>query len=258
MKLYIAGMGLIGVVIGLLTGASSSPVVAVILPLLFTLMTAGGNFYVVWGERQREADAPSRDRSARAKFLGGQLTVFAVGFLVGVWSGILAKLRPDLLWPVQVGRPAYAAMTPSPTFASLPVYRHLDNVLVSDGVPYAKRLELLHAMQIPAEVLSQTVSRVSSSRVLDIPALEIPAPAVSPPAVLAGGGSNVLPRPPSPKLPDIIARWDDIEFKNHFVCGDSAMWTNSTLETMRNRRELFDLSPATNRSRFGPAALPIW
>ena len=47
---FVFGLGLMALTIGFISGLSSSPVVAVLLPLLFALATAGGNLYVVFGK----------------------------------------------------------------------------------------------------------------------------------------------------------------------------------------------------------------
>lgn len=50
MIIFFTGLSLIAVLIGLLSGLATSPVVATLLPLLFALAAAGGNLYVIMGQ----------------------------------------------------------------------------------------------------------------------------------------------------------------------------------------------------------------
>ena len=95
MKTYLIGIGAMGLIIGLLSGISESPIVSVLLPLLFALITAGGNLYIVWGQKADDQDVTRRIRSERARFLGSQLVTFSSTFVMGLWCGVLAKFNSE-------------------------------------------------------------------------------------------------------------------------------------------------------------------
>lgn len=97
-SLFFLGVFLIAGVIGLLTGLTASPVVSVLIPLIFSLLTAGGAVYVERGMQPSGTKAPPGDRRKRASVLGLQLVAFSLGFLVGLWPGSAAKLHPEKVW----------------------------------------------------------------------------------------------------------------------------------------------------------------
>ena len=80
MYTYIIGVAAMGIVVGMFVGLSHSPVVGILLPLLFTLLAGGSGLYVVL----------SGD-SAKARLLGGSLVAFA--FTVAVAGVLAANVR---------------------------------------------------------------------------------------------------------------------------------------------------------------------
>lgn len=105
--LYLGILAFAGI-IGFLTGVSSSPIVATVVPIIFTVLTAGGTIYSVLGKD----DAPNQKSGhERARFLGFQLLTFALGFFLGLWSGVAVKFNPDAIWLFrQKSTPAYSSM----------------------------------------------------------------------------------------------------------------------------------------------------
>lgn len=144
-KTYLVGIAAMGMVIGLLAGASASPIVGVLLPLIFALITAGGNLYLVWGEKTAEQDLTKRHRSERAYFLGAQMVAFASTFLLGLWVGVFVKFHSGSVWLVAEGTPAYLAFADS----SPPVVRYLrfmDVTMSRDGAPFDQRQRILKSL----------------------------------------------------------------------------------------------------------------
>ncbi|MEW8437583.1 MAG: hypothetical protein AB2689_05440 [Candidatus Thiodiazotropha taylori] len=86
-RLLFYGVVLISSVIGLLVGASTNPIAHIVLPLIFSLITAGGIvFVVVSKDNQQDKDTPS-ERATRARLTGLQLVAFSIGFLPSLWLG---------------------------------------------------------------------------------------------------------------------------------------------------------------------------
>lgn len=92
-----AALIVFGLIVGLLTGISQSPVVAVLLPLIFSLATAGGAVYIARAPQKSDA-LLGPTMAARASLLAGQLLAFSLGFLPGLWLGVDAKLSPGAYW----------------------------------------------------------------------------------------------------------------------------------------------------------------
>ncbi len=88
-----------GLMIGTLTGISQSPVVAVLLPLVFSLATAGGAVYIARAPQKSDA-LLGPTMPARARLLAVQLLAFSAGFLPGLWLGVDAKFSPSAYWAV--------------------------------------------------------------------------------------------------------------------------------------------------------------
>lgn len=80
MYIYTIGVAAMGLVIGMFVGLSDSPVIGILLPLLFTLLAGGSGLYVVL----------SGD-SARARLLGSSLAAFA--FTVAISAVLAANHR---------------------------------------------------------------------------------------------------------------------------------------------------------------------
>src|SRR5437867_3261544 len=133
MILFLIGLAVMGLVAGFLSGISATPIVSVILPLIFALVTAGGGFFVVCGKRNGDENATKEDRAARARFLGIQMLGFGPCFLAGLWLGVYAKFNADSVWPrysETVVYPHFSTSSP----AILQYLRSLDLALMSDGV----------------------------------------------------------------------------------------------------------------------------
>ena len=90
MKWLIAGHIVFGLVIGLLTGMSQTPMVSTVLPLLFTF--AGGSVVTL-------SVATGRTDEHR-QLLGQQLVTFGGSTALGVYLGILLRLSGHLCLPL--------------------------------------------------------------------------------------------------------------------------------------------------------------
>lgn len=136
------GIFLLGSLIGALAGLSSSPIVAPLLPLLFTLLTAGGGLWVAISGTKSTAPA-ERERLRQMSTLGISLVAFVVGFIPGLWVGIAAKLHPDKVWFLQdTRRPAYGDLSfDDPRLLAATI--NLDRRMESEGLGQAKRRQIL-------------------------------------------------------------------------------------------------------------------
>jgi hypothetical protein len=134
-----------GLVAGFLSGISATPIVSVVLPLIFALVTAGGGFYVVWGKRDADENVAKEDRAARARFLGVQMLGFGPCFLAGLWLGVYAKFNSDSVWPRHLETVIYPRFSTSSP-AVLQYLRSLDLALMRDGVAVGDRNKILQAL----------------------------------------------------------------------------------------------------------------
>jgi hypothetical protein len=82
---YGLGCALLGFLIGITAGLSESPIVAVLVPLLFALLSGGGGFYVA------KADLSKPEEKGRMATLGKLLSVFSVLALIGALYGALIR-----------------------------------------------------------------------------------------------------------------------------------------------------------------------
>ncbi|MFO0699748.1 MAG: hypothetical protein U0236_11000 [Nitrospira sp.] len=109
---FYAGVGAVAVIIGLLTGLSSSPVVGILMPLVFSVLTAGGTVYAHLVKMSEANKTSLLSSTVSPQTLGKQLLCFSIGFLLGLWLGVQAKLTPSLLWHSGSARiPAYDSST---------------------------------------------------------------------------------------------------------------------------------------------------
>lgn len=134
-----AGFFLIAVTTGLLVGASPSPVVGTLLPLVFGLISVGGSIYTA---------GKGNDSTAQ---VGQQLVAFALGFLLGLWPGIYIKRYPDWLWPA--AEPAYATLEFS-DIRALAAFIELDNSMRDSGAGIDHRSKILASLQRAVKVRS--------------------------------------------------------------------------------------------------------
>ncbi|MBJ3774930.1 hypothetical protein [Acuticoccus mangrovi] len=90
MTAYFLGCVALGMVAGFLVGASASPVVGVVLPLLFSLLgSAGGVLALTF-------DPGTAEARRRFRLLGLSALAFALPFLVGVFPGIAVRTGAPL------------------------------------------------------------------------------------------------------------------------------------------------------------------
>ncbi len=82
---FLVGFSLLGLCVGFFAGNSSSPVIAVVLPLLFGLVGSAGGFYL-WA-----ADLSAPATTLRLRLLGIALTGFILLLLVGSAYGVLLR-----------------------------------------------------------------------------------------------------------------------------------------------------------------------
>jgi len=133
-RLFFTGLGMTALVIGMLTGLSYSPVVATVVPLLFTLVTAGGVFL----RRKEERDgADSSLPVFTPKGHGLALIVFSMGFAIGIYAGVGAKLHWKKLW-FGGAEPAFAEVEIT-DFRILAAAVEAEQRLVDAGVETAQR-----------------------------------------------------------------------------------------------------------------------
>jgi hypothetical protein len=84
---FLIGFGLLGLCVGYFAGNSNSPVIGVVLPLLFGLVGGAGGFYL------SGADLSAPGTALRLRLLGVSLTVFILLLLVGSVYGVLLRTR---------------------------------------------------------------------------------------------------------------------------------------------------------------------
>jgi hypothetical protein len=82
---YGLGCALLGFLIGISAGLSESPIVAVMVPLLFALLSGGGGFYVA------KADLSKPEEKRRIATLGKLLSAFSILPLIGALYGALIR-----------------------------------------------------------------------------------------------------------------------------------------------------------------------
>ncbi len=161
---FVFGLGLMALTIGFISGLSSSPVVAVLLPLLFALATAGGNLYVVFG-KEATAERDSESRKDRAIFIGSQLSIFSIFFLSGLWLGVKIKIDPSLLWKTSTATSLYSDyVSQDPEFTI--ILRSFDIMFAADGINEEERNVLL------AAIFEQRESFKSAPKVVESPGNE--------------------------------------------------------------------------------------
>jgi hypothetical protein len=143
---FVSGIMAIAFVIGLLSGISASPVVAVILPLLFGLFSVGGAAVALRKAFAASADGGD-DTSADVGLIGKQLIGFAGGFLIGMWLGVGVKIRAIAVWPSpENSAPAFSALRPS-DMLTLSAAIDIDGRMQAAGVPLRQRIELFQALR---------------------------------------------------------------------------------------------------------------
>lgn len=82
---FLAGFSLLGLCVGYFAGNSNTPVIGVVLPLLFGLVGGAGGFYL------SGADLSAPTTALRLRFLGVALTGFILTVLVGSAYGVLLR-----------------------------------------------------------------------------------------------------------------------------------------------------------------------
>jgi hypothetical protein len=84
---YVVGLAVVALASGFFAGASHTPIVGTLLPLLFALIGGGGGFYVV------NADLSATATPVRLEWLGRALGLFGVACLVGSATGIILRMH---------------------------------------------------------------------------------------------------------------------------------------------------------------------
>jgi hypothetical protein len=87
--IYILAMALLGLCIGVLTALSRSPVVSVILPLLFSLVAGASGVYI------SKLDLTHVAARRRLGFVGICISALVISTLIGVWTVLLYD-KPDV------------------------------------------------------------------------------------------------------------------------------------------------------------------
>lgn len=165
--LYV-GVFAIAVAIGLISGMSSSPVVATLIPVLFSLVTGTGLVVSAGrtGEGYDREESTARSSTAtdedsdRGARLGRQLALFAAGFVLGIGFGIGARLYVEYVWSQQ-SQPAYNAAQYTDAGA-LSAAIALDKAMIATGLCRDERARLLRELK-PAASPPQSATEVSSA-----------------------------------------------------------------------------------------------
>ena len=132
-RLLAVGLASIAVTIGILVGLSATPVVGSMIPLLFTLVTAGGVAAAV----VRTSQGLPRMQSLAGCGLG--LAVFSFAFLAGLYLGVAAKLHWRSFWLASDRyEPAYQTLAYT-DLRLLAAAIKLDKDMVASGLEYDNR-----------------------------------------------------------------------------------------------------------------------
>ena len=139
---FYTGIFSVGGLLGFLTSASSSPVVATVLPLIFALVSAGGALYIVAGGSRESPVALDLVRE-RAEFLGKQFLFFSIGFGMGIWPGAAIKFHASSVWFLDTNsKPAYSEIEPS-DIRLLAAVITLDDRMKASGLGFESRRRIL-------------------------------------------------------------------------------------------------------------------
>jgi hypothetical protein len=84
---YVGGLAVVGLASGFFAGASHTPIIGTLLPLLFALIGGTSGIYLAG------ADLSSPEVAARLRWLGRALALFGLSCLVGSASGIALRLQ---------------------------------------------------------------------------------------------------------------------------------------------------------------------
>ncbi len=103
---YVAGAAAIGLLIGLMTGASNSPVAGTVIPLVFALLGGAGGFHIL------KADLKNAESTARLRFLGMASVGVVAGFVLGMAYGV--AIRSPHGWAALIPRSAAEDTKASP------------------------------------------------------------------------------------------------------------------------------------------------
>jgi len=87
MRWYVAGLAVVGLATGFFAGASHTPIIGTLLPLLFALIGGTSGVYIA------NADLSSPAFSARMRWLGRSLGAFGLACLLGSSAGISLRLH---------------------------------------------------------------------------------------------------------------------------------------------------------------------
>ena len=87
---YAAGLAIVGLASGFFAGASHTPIVGTLLPLLFALIGGGSGVYVA------NADLTAPSIAMRLQWLGRALGLFGIACLVGSGAGISLRLHHEV------------------------------------------------------------------------------------------------------------------------------------------------------------------
>ena len=135
------GIFLFAMLIGGLTGISSSPVLTTVIPLIFSIFTAGGAIYSI------KLNLDKTLAASTITFVGSQLIIFSVGFSLGVWGGVSLKLAPEDFWNVSASRsPAYADLNFT-DFRLLSAALELDKRMVKSGLNEIDRKKIFDEIE---------------------------------------------------------------------------------------------------------------
>lgn len=135
MWIYVIGLAALGGASGFLVGASASPVVGILLPLLFGLVAGVAGFY------SARVDIASVASQRKLKLLGSSLISFCVALIAAVlatlsWRDI--KVESNATRPTQID---LSGVTPEDALRLVGLRRRLQ-ILGSDGAEQTKILAL--------------------------------------------------------------------------------------------------------------------
>jgi hypothetical protein len=139
---FIIGILLTAALIGFMCGASNSPIVGAVVPLLFGLLSVAATQF-----SSPSAIITNVSPRAFGRATGLQLVVFACGFGAGTWTGIAARVGVVQFW-LATPRPAVTAVQTRDMIV-FSAALELDERMTRDKVPLNDRLSILRELTTP-------------------------------------------------------------------------------------------------------------
>jgi hypothetical protein len=155
MVFLIVGFFFIALSIGIANGISASPVMSVVIPLIFSLLTFGGGFYVFIKDLNTSAQ----------KSIGTFFIAFSLGYISGLWGGAHLKMNSTMLIADE-NQPAYSEYEYTDVRLLSSFYK-LDEMMLKSGLVKNKRKRILD------DLFDSIIRRKESKEVITSSGLEI-------------------------------------------------------------------------------------